>query len=130
LSWFILIHVILLGFFSSLLILQKGGKDIIQPLEERAKEKYADFRLIQLDVETIKARVPNQAEEIQAVIDALRYSLPTSHDSIAQYENKIKDSVVMLEQAAESNDNAKISELCNTLLRQIKDRNNRAKTVK
>jgi FtsZ-binding cell division protein ZapB len=130
LGWFVLIHIILLAFFSIMLILQKGGKDIIERIDEKIQAKYIDLRMVQLDVESVKERVPMQEKEIQAVVDALRYSMPMSHDSIAPYEEKIKDSVFMLEQAADQNDTAKISELCVTLLRQIKDRNSRATMIK
>jgi len=126
----LIIHIALLGFFGVLLIIQKGGKEIIEELDEKIQEKYIDLHSIQLDVEAVKERVPDQAKEIGTVIDALRYSLPMSHDSIKPYEDKIKDSVVMLEQAADNNYTAKISEICVTLLRQIKDRNNRAKLMK
>ncbi|MCL2018152.1 MAG: hypothetical protein FWG70_00195 [Oscillospiraceae bacterium] len=129
-AWFILIHIVLLSFFSVLLILQKGGKDIIEDVDEKVQEKYIDFRSIQLDVESVKERVPNQAEEIKAVADALRYSTPLCHASVVPLEDKIKDSVVMLEQAADNNDTEKISELCVTLLRYIKDRNNKVKLIK
>jgi len=129
-GWFLLFHIILLGYFGVHLILQKGGKEVIEELEERVKEKYIDLRMVQLDVEAVRERVPDQAKEIGAVVDALRYSMPMSHDLIKPYEDKIKDSVVLLEQAADNNDAAKISEICVTLLRQIKDRNNRAKLVK
>ena len=129
-GWFILIHIVLLAFFSVLLILQKGGKDIIEQIDEKVKVKYLDLRMVQMDVESVKERVPEQAKEIQAVVDALRYSMPMSHESIAPYEDKIKDSVFILEQAADQNDANKISEICVTLLRQIKDRNNRATLIK
>jgi hypothetical protein len=73
------------------------------------------------------------AKDIQPVADALRFSDPMSHPSLESYENDIKDSLVRLEQAVSEKDaeNAeKISALCVTLLRQIKDRNNRVKLVK
>ena len=129
-NWFALFHIVLLGFFLILLVVQKGGKDIIERVEEKVQEKYIALRSLQSDVEAIKERVPEQAKEIQTVVDALRYSMPKSHESVAPYEDKIKDSVIMLEQAAEQNNSEKISELCVTLIRQIKDRNNKAKLIK
>jgi len=133
---FVFIHIALLGIFSIYLILQKGGAEIIEEIEERMQEtqaKYIDLRSLQMDVESLKERVPAQAKEIQSVADALRYSLPgtqSKHTSISEHEDKIKDSVIMLEQAADNSDSAKVSELCVALLRLIKDRNNRVKLAK
>jgi len=127
---FYVIHLAIGGYFSILLIMQKGGKDIIEAVDEKVKAKSVDWRMLQLDMEAVKERMPSKAQEFQAVIDALRYSLPMSSEAILPYEEKIKDSIVMLEQAANMNDEARVSELCITLLRQIKDRNNRAKITK
>jgi len=127
---FVVIHIAIIGYFAILLILQKGGKDIIEAVDEKVKAKTVDWRMLQLDMESVKASMPSKAQELQAVIDALRYSLPMSSEAILPYEEKIKDSIVMLEQAANINDEARVSELCVTLLRQIKDRNNRAKITK
>jgi hypothetical protein len=127
---FALIHVAILAFYLVFLLMQKAGKEIIDGVEAKVKEKYINLRSMQTDVEALVGRVPEQASELQAVAEALRYSTPMSSEAILPLEEKIADSVIMLEQAADNNNAERISELCVTLLRQIKDRNNKAKVLK
>ncbi|GHS93212.1 hypothetical protein AGMMS50276_03020 [Synergistales bacterium] len=129
-TWFFLIHAILLAFFVIRLIMLKSGKEIIEQRGKEVREKVQAISFLSADLSAILKKAPEKAKDIQPVIDAIRYSDPMSHPSLAPFENDIKDSVVSLERAAEQNDGEKISSLCVTLLRQIKDRNNRVKMMK
>ncbi|MDR1978834.1 MAG: hypothetical protein LBQ42_08880 [Synergistaceae bacterium] len=129
-AWFLLIHALIGAFFGIRIVLLKGGEEIIERRGEEAREKVWALSSLRADVSAILERTPGMAREIQPVIDALRYSDPMSHASLASYENAVKDSVIQLEQAAAQNEADKIPALCVTLLRQIKDRNNRVKLMK
>ncbi|MDR1581152.1 MAG: hypothetical protein LBS35_12410 [Synergistaceae bacterium] len=128
--WFFLIHVVIAAYFAVNLILLKGGKEIIERRDEVVREKTRTLAFLLADVSAILERTPEMAKDIRPVADALRYSDPMSHPSLERYENDIKDSVILLEQAASEKDAEKASTLCVTLLRQIKDRNNRVKLIK
>jgi hypothetical protein len=130
LMYFLLVQFLLLGFFAVKLLLLNAGRGIIEQRGEAVRGKVTELRFLQADLEAVRGRVPGQAKEIQSVVDAIRYSDPMSHASLAQYEDKIKDHIVLLEQAADQNDAARVSELCVTLQRLIKDRNNRVKMMK
>jgi hypothetical protein len=65
-------------------------------------------------------------KDIRLVADALRYSDPMSRPSLEIYGNDIEDGIARLGQAVSE----KVSALCATLLRQIENRNNRAKQMK
>ncbi|MDR1622912.1 MAG: hypothetical protein LBS00_11110 [Synergistaceae bacterium] len=129
-TWFFLIHAVILAFFGIRLVLLRGGGEIIERRGQEVRENVGSLSFLRADVSAILEKTPGMAREIQPVADALRYSDPMSRPSLAPYENAIKDSVIQLEQAASQNDEEKISSLCVTLLRQIKDRNNRLKLVK
>lgn len=128
--WFFSIHAVILAFFGIRLVLLKGGEEVIERRDRAVRENVAALSFLRADVSAILEKMPGMAREIQPVADALRYSDPISHPSLTSYENAIKDSVIQLERAASQNDTEKVSSLCVTLLRQIKDRNNRLKLMK
>jgi hypothetical protein len=128
--WFLLAHGVIAACFSVYLVLLKGGKEHIEHRDGEIREKTQSLAFLLADVSAILEQTPEGTKNIQPVVDALRYSDPMSHPSLERYENDIKDSVVRLEQAASEKDAEKISALCVTLLRQIKDRNNRVKLMK
>jgi hypothetical protein len=130
LVWFLLAHGIIAACFAVYLVLLKGGKEHIEHRNDEIREKTQSLAFLLADVSAILERTPEGTKDIQPVIDALRYSDPMSHPSLERYENDIKDSVVRLKQAASEKDAEKVSTLCVTLLRQIKDRNNRVKLMK
>jgi signal transduction histidine kinase len=128
--WFFLIHALIAAYFAVNLVLLKGGKEIIERRGAEVQEKTQALAFLLADVSAVLDRTPEMAKGIRPVAEALRYSDPMSHASLEAYENEIKDGVARLEQAALEKDGEKISALCITLLRQIKDRNNRAKLLK
>ena len=111
-------------------MLLKGGEEVIERRDRAVRENVAALSLLRADVSAILEKMPGMAREIQPLADALRYSDPINHPSLTSYENAINDGVIQLERAASQNDTEKVSSLCVTLLRQIKDRNNRLKLMK
>jgi hypothetical protein len=83
-----------------------------------------------VDVDAIAQSTPEFSKDIKPVIDAIKYSDPMSNSQLAEYEDAIKDSIIRLNQAAAEKEADRVSELCVTLQRQIKDRNNRVKLLK
>jgi hypothetical protein len=128
--WFLLAHGLIAAYFAVNLGLLKSGKEHIERKDAEIRAKTWEWASLQADVSAILERTPEAAKDIRPVADALRYSDPMSHPSLEHYENDIKDGVVRLEQAASEKDTGKVSALCVTLLRQIKDRNNRVKLMK
>ena len=129
-EWFVLVHGITLAFFAIRLIMMKSGKEIIEQREAFVQEKTSLKQSLHVDLSAIIEKMPESARELQTVLDAVRYSDPVSHASLLPYEDAIKDSVAQLELAATEKNKEKVSSLCATLLRQIKDRNNRVKMMK
>jgi len=116
-TWFLVIHIVLFGFFARLLIVLKSGKDIIEKRGEHVDAKVGTLRFMQADVESLMRKFPQHAKDLKPVAEALRYSDPMSHASLAAQEEQIQRGIKAM------NDGANIAERCAELLRQIADRN-------
>jgi hypothetical protein len=128
--WFLVIHAIIAAYVGVHLVMLKGGKEHIEQAGAKIREKTFEWSSLSADVSAILEQMPEAERDIRPVADALRYSDPMSHPALASYEDAIKESIVQLERAVSDKDAEKISALCVTLLRQIKDRNNRVKLMK
>ena len=129
LGLFFFLHVAVLGYFAVSLVLMKAAPDIIEPRGAEIKQKVSALRLLQADVESIIRHHPEHEKPLRQVLDALRYSDPMSHPSIAIYEEQIQRSILSMS-GMDDNDPAKIPEICDALLKQIADRNGRVKIMK
>jgi len=129
-KWFCLIHIIMLAVTAIVLITLNTGKDYIEARGADVKEKVISMKMIVADLEAAMTNMPSMKSEIKAVADALRYSDPMSNPALAEYENAIGDSVVLIENAVAKGDEQSIPALCAALQRQIKDRNNKLKLMK
>jgi hypothetical protein len=125
-KWFILIQAVIFAVFAIRLILLNVGRAEIERVEEKVKVKTFDWKALIVDLEALAAQSP----DVKPLLEAAKYSDPVTSPALAEYDAKIRDGVVALEQAVAGNDGARVSELCVTLTRQIKDRNNRAKLLK
>jgi hypothetical protein len=128
--WFLLILVIVLAIFSIKLIVIKGARDVIVDVDDRVKQKVVALKMLVADIENIQQNSPQYAAVIKPVYEALKYSDPMGNEMIAQYDQKISDSISILEISTNSGDDKAVSDICVTLLNQIKDRNNRVKIMK
>jgi hypothetical protein len=125
--WFIFLHIIILAICLITLIMLKSGKDVIDKRGEEVKQKVATLRFMQADVESLIRKFPEYEKGLKSVAEALRYSDPMSHQSLAIYEEQIQRGIISMSSDEES---IKIPERCAELLRQIADRNARVKILK
>ena len=122
---FIFLHILLLSLFLVRLLLIKGGKDLIEQKDNETKQKVAALRFMQADIESLMRRLPEYEQDLKRVAEALRYSDPISHSSLAVYEEQIQRGIVAMQNGGES-----IPTQCEELLRQIADRNAKVKILK
>lgn len=131
---FIVIHIILLAFALIRTSILRAGKEHIDRVEKRVKKYTFNWGMLIADTEQIKEKInqlpPEIKKEIEVTCDEIRYSDPMSHESLKSYDNDIKESVITLDKAVDSWNDDKISKLCTTIQRQIKDRNNQLKLLK
>jgi hypothetical protein len=123
-KWFLFFHTLLLAFFAILLIMLKSGKDIIEQRDEEVKAKVAALRFMVADAESLLRKYPVDESDIKPVVEALRYSDPMSHASLAVYEEQIQRGIMAIDGSADTPGQ------CAELLRLIADRNARAKILK
>ncbi|MCL2159871.1 MAG: hypothetical protein FWH48_10725 [Oscillospiraceae bacterium] len=83
--WFLVIHILLFAFFAVVLISLKSGKEIIEKRDEEIKEKVTALRFMQADMESLMRKFPEHEKDLKQVAEALRYSDPMSHSSLAVY---------------------------------------------
>ena len=126
---FFFLHILLLGFFAVKLLLIKSGREIIETKDAEIKQQVSVMRLMQADVESVLRHHPAHEKPLRQVLEALKYSDPMSHPSVGFYEEQIQRSIFSMN-AMDGNDPAKIPEICESLLRQIADRNSRVKMLK
>jgi hypothetical protein len=126
---FLFLHIALLAFFAILLMLLKGGKEIIEAKDAEIKQKTSVLKMLQLDVETAMRQNPQYEQPLKKVAEALKYSDPMSHPAVAVYEEQIQRNIFLLTTSTD-NDPTNITEICETLLKQIADRNSRVKMLK
>lgn len=131
---FIVGHIVLLAIALIRILLLGVGKKHIDELDEKIKKQTFEWGLLVADVykilEKIDRLTPEIRSEIETTCDEIRFSDPMSHQSLKVYDHEIKESVITLDKAVESWNDDKISKLCTTIKRQIKDRNNQLKLLK
>lgn len=121
-------HLIVFAFFFTMLMLMNAGKEYIESVDQKLAVKRQFIKDLSNELGSIKEHAPNEVKkDIQTVIDAVRYSDPISCDSVATIENDIENNVTRL---GLETDTEQIRELCITIIKQIKDRNNRVRSLK
>ncbi len=126
--WLIIAHIAVLAIFFVTLLLLHTGKEYIEELEQKVASERQFIKELNADLATIRLNAPvDTQKDIQNVIDAVRYSDPMSHESLAELEGEIHKNVIMLGKLTGSE---QIRTICATLIIQIKDRNNRTRALK
>ena len=130
-GWLLLIHAIMLALLAWRYLTLDAGSEQIEELGERVAAKVINWQMIRADVENLKSYAPGHCHnDLQAVIDAIRYADPMSHESMAAYDEAIKDSVLMLEVKLNGQQYDEVAMLCLKIQKQIKDRNTRMELLK
>jgi hypothetical protein len=135
--FFLIIHIVILaGFVIWMVILT--GKEHIDVLDTKTKEKVFNIRMMLADLDAIKEKasdLPSPVREktqkdLKTIYDAVRYSDPMSHPSLKEYDHAIKESIILIDRAVSEKDEEDLLNLTVRIQRQIKDRNNRVKFMK
>lgn len=131
---FVVVHIVLLAIALIRILLMDAGKKHIDELDKKIETHTFDWGMLVSDTDQIREKIdhltPEIKKEIETTCDEIRYSDPMSHQSLKDYDNEIKESVITLDKAVESWNDDKISKLCTTIKRQIKDRNNQLRLLK
>jgi hypothetical protein len=133
----LVIQIILLAVFLLRGLVLMLGKRHIENVGEKAEVKVFDLRAMLVDIDALIERAPDFGDDattvkkqLQEVHDAIRYSDPMSNEKLDSENNAIKDSIVELERAVNEKTASDIDRISVRILRQVKDRNNKAKLTK
>ena len=126
----ILINVILLGFCIIGLLIVNAGKKEIERVNEKVEEKVFFIKELQADIETFVDKITdeNTKEELNLLVDTIKYSDPMSHSQLSSLENQIVIKVKNLTQTLDNNENVK--QICGELQQLFAERNRKAKIYK
>lgn len=132
----LVIHILILTIFLVWFIVLSGGKEYIDTRVDKTAENIFNIRMMLGDLDAIKEKVNDLPEkeiarkEVGAVYDALRFADPVNNSNLIEYDDAIKESIILLDRAVSEGDLEKIQNISIKLQRQIKDRNNRIKIMK
>lgn len=130
-GWFCFIQIILLAFFAWRILAMESGQEVIEQVEKTVKSQTANWKLIRLEIETIKETAPEVClKDIQSVIDAVRYADPMSCPEIEEMDQMIRLKLHLLERKLQEGKNEEIPAACAEICSQIKIRNTRLKLFK
>lgn len=130
-GWLAFIHIILIALFAWRILAMDAGQEEIERVGKKVQLKVTNWKMIGADVETIKAEAPESCRKsLQEVIDAIRYADPMTCPELESLDEAIKDQVLQLEIKIREPKTEDISLICMKMLKQIKDRNTRAKILK
>ena len=127
----IVVNTVLLGACLIGLIAVNIGKEEIERIDEKIKEKVFYIRALQVDVEGLTGRVSDDLKKIlKELAETIRYSDPMSSPQLAAIENKIETKVAVLTEAVEKADGDAIKALCGELQQLFAERNRKCKILK
>ena len=128
----LVINVILLGAFLLGIIFVEVGKDEIERIDIKVKEKVFYIRTLQVLIEGLVSKAPDDAmkKTLNDLIDTVRYSDPMSSPQLAAVENKIEVKAMTLSETVDKNDWDTAKVLCNELQELLADRNRKCKVLK
>lgn len=128
----IALNVILLGACLVGLIVTDIGKEEIERIDDKIKEKVFYIKSLQADLEGMLGRITDEAakKSVKDLAEAVRYSDPMSNPQLASIENKIQVKTAGLADAVNSSDPAVIQALCDEVHQLIAERNRKCEMLK
>lgn len=130
-TWFILGHVILVGFTAWQLLAADAGKEAIERVENTVKESVSNWKLLQTQITSIASRTNSSDRKyVENVREAIRYADPVTSPQLNDIENAIKNNIKQLSDAVDTNNTEKIKLLETAIIQQVKERSEICKLLK
>ena len=128
----IALNTILLGTFLIGLITAEAGKEEVERIDEKIKEKVFYIKSLQVDVECLMDKAPDDftKKTLKDLAETIRYSDPMSNPQLATIENKIETKVAILTEAVDNTDGDAIKAVCTELQQLFAERNRKCKILK
>jgi len=128
----LVLNVILLGACLIGLVAIDIGKEEIEHIDEKIKEKIFYIRSLQAEVEGMVNKSVDAATQkiLKDLAEVIRYSDPMSSQQLASIENRIEAKIVALAEVVETSDIVTIKNMCDEVQRLIAERNRKCKLLK
>jgi hypothetical protein len=128
----IALNTILLGGSLIGFIAVDAGKEMIEKIDEKIKEKVFYVKSLQADIEGLVGRASDGSVKklLEDLAETIRYSDPMSSPQLAALENKIEGKAAGLAEAVGKGDAGAVTALCEELQLLFADRNRKCKILK
>ena len=128
----IVINVILLGICLIGLIATDFGKEKIEPIDGKVKEKAFYIKSLQGEVSDLADRASSESVKkvLKGLAETIRYSDPMSSPQLATIENKIEGKVYILSDLVGQADDVAVDLLCAELQQLLAERNRKCRILK
>ena len=132
LQYSIALNTVLLGACLIGLITADAGKEEVERIDEKVKEKVFYIKSLQVGVAGLidKASDESVKKVLKELAETIRYSDPMSNPQLAAIENKIEARVVVLAETVKKADVEAIKASCNELQQLFAERNRECKALK
>jgi hypothetical protein len=126
------LNAIILGACLIGLITVNVGKDEIERIDVKVKEKVFYIKSLQVDVEILvdKTSDATAKKALKDLAETIRYSDPMSSPQLSAVENKIETKTAILAESVENSDIEASKTLCNELQQLFAERNRKCKILK
>lgn len=126
----IIVSSILLVLEIAFVFLAGTGRKHVEKVDQQIKSSTEFMDNLKLETANLTNGITNSQikRAVEEVVDEIQYSSPVSKDSLKMYEEKIAKEVEQLKEAIASGNDSEILKLSAVIVRDIKDRNNRAKS--
>jgi len=114
------------------LISVEMGKDEIERIDLKVKEKVFYIKSMQIDIEGLVNKAPDASlkKSLKDLTETIRYSDPMSSPQLAAIENKIEAKAAALSDTVEKNDWDTVKALCSELQDLFAERSRKCKALK
>jgi len=104
----------------------------VERIDEKVKTQTLFIKSLTVDADTLMAQAKSEAvkAECKKVYEAVRYSDPMSHETLASVEAEISQHFASLSAAVKEDDPQKVTEIANEVAILIGDRNKKCKVLK
>ena len=128
----IVIQLVILGLYLFFVIACYFGKEHIDKVEEKVKEKVLFTKSMQVELQTVVSRCndPIAQKFIKNLAEKIRLSDPMSHDSLFELEKDIVLEITKLKSDIEQRDFDAAKERCNNIELLVDERNMKCKILK
>ena len=126
----LIISSALLVFEIIFVFLAGTGRKHVEKVDQQVKSSTEFMDNLKLETANLTNGITNSQlkRAVEEVVDEIKYSSPVSKESVRKIEEKIAEEVEQLKEAIRSGNDLEIFRLSETIVKDIKERNNKAKS--